>query len=88
MYLKYYSLEEKPFQITADPKYFWMGQKQKEALSTLQYGITEKHGFVLLTGEVGTGKTVMINYLRSLLDINTVVCFSEPPLFFGRAGGP
>ena len=79
MYLKYYSLEEKPFQITADPKYFWMGQKQKEALSTLQYGITEKRGFLLLTGEVGTGKTVMINYIVSLLDINTVVATLPDP---------
>ena len=79
MYLKYYSLEEKPFQITADPKYFWIGQKQREALSTLQYGITEKRGFLLLTGEVGTGKTVMINYIVSLLDMNTVVATLPDP---------
>lgn len=79
MYLKYYSLQEKPFQITADPKYFWMGEKQREALSTLQYGITEKRGFLLLTGEVGTGKTVMINYIVSQLDINTVVATLPDP---------
>jgi general secretion pathway protein A len=79
MYLKYYSLEEKPFQITADPKYFWMGKKQREALSTLQYGITEKRGFLLLTGEVGTGKTVMINYIVTLLDMNTVVATLPDP---------
>jgi general secretion pathway protein A len=79
MYLKYYSLKEKPFQITADPKYFWIGEKQREALSTLQYGITEKRGFLLLTGEVGTGKTVMINYIVSQLDINTVVATLPDP---------
>lgn len=79
MYQKYYSLQEKPFQITADPKYFWMGEKQREALSTLQYGITEKRGFLLLTGEVGTGKTVMINYIVSQLDINTVVATLPDP---------
>lgn len=79
MYLKYYSLQEKPFQITADPKYFWMGQKQKEALATIKYGITDKRGFLLLTGEVGTGKTVTINYLVSKLDINTVVATLPDP---------
>lgn len=79
MYLKYYSLREKPFQITADPKYFWMGEKQKEALATIKYGITDKRGFLLLTGEVGTGKTVMINYLVSKLDINTVVATLPDP---------
>ncbi len=79
MYLKYYSLQEKPFQITADPKYFWMGEKQKEALSTIKYGITDKRGFLLLTGEVGTGKTVMVNYLLSKLDINTVVATLPDP---------
>lgn len=79
MYLKYYSLQEKPFQITADPKYFWMGEKQKQALATIKYGITDKRGFLLLTGEVGTGKTVMINYLLSKLDINTVVATLPDP---------
>jgi general secretion pathway protein A len=79
MYLKYYSLQEKPFQITADPKYFWMGEKQKEALATIKYGITDKRGFLLLTGEVGTGKTVTINYLVSKLDINTVVAALPDP---------
>jgi general secretion pathway protein A len=79
MYLKYYSLQEKPFQITADPKYFWMGEKQKEALATIKYCITDKRGFFLLTGEVGTGKTVMINYLVSKLDINTVVATLPDP---------
>jgi general secretion pathway protein A len=79
MYLKYYSLQEKPFQITADPKYFWMGEKQKKALATIKYGITDKRGFLLLTGEVGTGKTVTINYLVSKMDINTVVATLPDP---------
>lgn len=79
MYLKYYSLQEKPFQITADPKYFWMGEKQKKALATIKYGITDKRGFLLLTGEVGTGKTVMINYIVSKLDFNTVVATLPDP---------
>jgi general secretion pathway protein A len=79
MYLNYYSLQEKPFQITVDPKYFWMGENQKEALATIKYGITDKRGFLLLTGEVGTGKTVTINYLVSKLDINTVVATLPDP---------
>jgi general secretion pathway protein A len=73
MYLKYYSLQEKPFQNTPDPNYFWLGPKQKEALTTIKYGITDKQGFLLLTGEAGTGKTFMINLLNSKLDLDAVV---------------
>lgn len=56
-----------------------MGEKQKQALATIKYGITDKRGFLLLTGEVGTGKTVTINYLVSKLDINTVVATLPDP---------
>jgi general secretion pathway protein A len=73
MYLKYYSLQERPFQTAADPKYFWLGEKQKEALTTIKYGITDKEGLLLLTGEAGTGKTFMTDLLVSKLDINAVV---------------
>lgn len=79
MYLSYYGLKEKPFQITSDPKFLWMGEKHKEALSTLKYGILDNKGFVLLTGEVGTGKTVLINQLVTVLDVDTIVATIPDP---------
>ncbi len=71
----------KPFQTTSDPKFLWLGEKHKEALATLKYGILDNRGFLLLTGEVGTGKTVLINSLLTLLDENTLVAaLSDPSL--------
>lgn len=79
MYLEHYHLKLKPFQITADPKFLWMGEKHKEALATLRYGIQDNRGFLLLTGEVGTGKTVLINRLVTMLDIDTAVATLPDP---------
>ncbi|MCP4744921.1 MAG: AAA family ATPase [Desulfobacteraceae bacterium] len=79
MYLEYYNLKIKPFQITVDPKFLWLGEKHKEALATLRYGILDNRGFLLLTGEVGTGKTILINRLVSLLDIDTIVATLPDP---------
>ena len=60
MYLDYYGLENKPFNISPDPAFLWFGPKHKEAFAALRYGILEEKGFLCLTGEVGTGKTVLI----------------------------
>ena len=79
MYLDFYKLKVKPFQITSDPKFLWLGEKHKEALATLRYGIVDNRGFLLLTGEVGTGKTILINRLTTLLDIDTVVATLPDP---------
>ncbi|MFZ1983408.1 MAG: AAA family ATPase [Desulfatitalea sp.] len=79
MYLKHFQLNTKPFQITADPKFLWLGEKHKEALATLRYGILDNRGFLLLTGEVGTGKTILINRLISMLDLDTVVATLPDP---------
>ena len=64
MYLSFFGLAEKPFAITPDPRYLFLGGRHAEALAHLVYGITEAGGFIQLTGEVGTGKTTII---RSLL---------------------
>jgi general secretion pathway protein A len=64
MYLPFFGLSEKPFAITPDPRYLFLGERHAEALAHLVYGITEAGGFIQLTGEVGTGKTTII---RSLL---------------------
>ena len=79
MYLEYYQLVVKPFQITSDPKFLWLGEKHKEALATLRYGIIDNRGFLLLTGEVGTGKTILINQLIKMMDMDTVVATLPDP---------
>jgi len=65
MYTAYFGLTENPFSLTPDPRFLFMSQRHREALAHLLYGMGEKGGFVLLTGEVGTGKTTLC---RSLLD--------------------
>jgi len=79
MYQSFYSLKIKPFQITTDPKFLWLGEKHKEALATLKYGILENKGFLLLTGDVGTGKTVLIHGLTKIIDVAAIVATIPDP---------
>lgn len=65
MYTRYFGLHENPFALPPDPRYLYLSPRHQEALAHLMYGITQGGGFVQLTGEVGTGKTMMI---RALLD--------------------
>jgi general secretion pathway protein A len=64
MYLSFFGIAEKPFAITPDPRYLYLGRQHADALAHLVYGIKDAGGFIQLTGEVGTGKTTTI---RSLL---------------------
>jgi general secretion pathway protein A len=81
MYLSYYHLHHTPFQISPDPRFFWLGDKHKEALAVLKYGVVNNQGFLLLTGDVGTGKTTLINTLVNSLDPQTIVVnVSDPRL--------
>jgi len=79
MYQSFYNLNAKPFQITTDPKFLWLGEKHKEALATLKYGILENKGFLLLTGDIGTGKTALINALINIIDVAAVVATLPDP---------
>jgi type II secretory pathway predicted ATPase ExeA len=63
MYLSHYNLNEKPFLISTDPRFLWLGENHREALATLKYGILYNDGYVLITGNVGTGKTTLANAL-------------------------
>ena len=65
MYWEYFGFEENPFSISPDPRYLYMSKRHQEALAHLVYGIGEAGGFVLLSGEVGTGKTTIC---RSLIE--------------------
>lgn len=81
MYLSYYKLNKKPFQISTDPSFFWLGEKHIEALSILKYAVMDDKGFLLLTGDVGTGKTTLINtFVNSLGDDVLVSRVSDPGL--------
>ncbi|MCW8995994.1 MAG: general secretion pathway protein GspA, partial [Psychromonas sp.] len=55
MYKEFFSLKEQPFSISPDPDFLFLSERHKEALAHLSYGLQGNGGFVLLTGEVGTG---------------------------------
>jgi general secretion pathway protein A len=67
MYKKFYNLQRNPFEITPDPSFLFPTSRHKEALAALYYGVRRHKGFVVLTGEVGTGKTLLIRWLLQLL---------------------
>ena len=67
MYRDYFGIAENPFSLTPDPRYLYMAEGHQEALAHLLYGVSEHGGFVLLTGEVGTGKTSVCRCLLEQL---------------------
>ncbi len=79
MYLAFYNLLEKPFNINTDPRFLWRGEKHQEALANLKYGLMEANGYVVLTGDVGTGKTTLVNALIEALDDNVLVANINHP---------
>jgi len=72
MYETFYGLKEKPFNLLPDPEYLFMSQGHENAYTHLEYAIAENKGFVVITGEVGSGKTTLINFLLERIrdDIN------------------
>lgn len=85
MYATFYGLRESPFALTPDPRYLFLSEAHKEALASAVYGVQERKGFVLILGEVGTGKTTLIRHLlgrfgpniRSVFVFNPAVSFIE-----------
>jgi type II secretory pathway predicted ATPase ExeA len=67
MYKQFFGLKENPFNVNPDPRYLFLTGHTQEALACLTYGIETRKGFILLTGEVGTGKTTLINKLLEWL---------------------
>ena len=63
MYESFYGFREKPFHVTADPAFLYLSSQHQEALSHLLYGIRERLGFIVIVGEVGTGKTTLAKSL-------------------------
>jgi general secretion pathway protein A len=60
MYESYFGFREQPFSLTPDPRFLWLSETHREGLAALTYGISRRKGFLLLTGEVGTGKTTLL----------------------------
>src|SRR5579864_3016717 len=67
MYQRFFGLRESPFNVNPDPRYLFLTNQAQEALANLTYGIQNRKGFILLTGEVGTGKTTLLNRLLDWL---------------------
>jgi general secretion pathway protein A len=80
MYLSHYNLKEKPFQISTDPKFIWLGEHHREALAVLEYGVIDNKGFLLITGDVGTGKTTLTNALLMRLGNDVIVAKINNPI--------
>ena len=78
MYEKFYGLSEKPFRIVPNPNFLYLTPKHQDALTTLEYGVSEGVGFTLLTGDIGTGKTTLIRYLLNQIehDMDIAVIFN------------
>jgi general secretion pathway protein A len=81
MYASFYGLKTLPFNITSNPNFFFESVSHKEALSCLLYGISSKTGLMLITGEVGTGKTTLCKTLLSKLPPEVKTSFILNPCF-------
>lgn len=76
MYKVFFNLIRDPFEITPDPSFLFPTKKHNEALAALYYGVRRKKGFVVLTGEVGTGKTLLLRCLLQLLEKNNDAAYA------------
>ncbi|MBI4687373.1 MAG: AAA family ATPase [Nitrospirae bacterium] len=79
MYKEYFGFEEMPFSIAPDPRYLYMSEQHREALAHLLYGFNSDGGFVLLTGDIGTGKTTVCRCLLGQIPENSAVAFIINP---------
>ena len=81
MYEAFFHLRERPFELTTNPDFLYMSSRHQEALSNLQYGITERKGIVVLVGEAGTGKTTLLRAaLASIKNPNAKLVYVNNPL--------
>src|SRR3546814_19214710 len=72
-YTEFFKLREYPFNLTPDLRFYYRSQSQRRALSYLSFGLSKGEGFVVITGEIGAGKTVFIDYFLSNLPKNNAI---------------
>lgn len=81
MYCKFYGLKERPFCVTSDPAFFFLSRKHNEALSHLLYGISQRKGIIVITGEIGAGKTTLCRFFLNQLEGGVKTAFILNPCF-------
>src|ERR1700741_5408088 len=73
MYESFYGLTGKPFQLNPDPSFYFGSRQHRRAMAYLEYGLHQNEGFIVVTGEVGAGKTTLVRQLLGRLDPNVVI---------------
>src|SRR5580704_12597024 len=73
MYAKFYGLDALAFQLTPDPRFFYESAEHRRAMAHLIYGLHHAEGFIVITGEVGAGKTMLVDRLLSQIDSTSFV---------------
>ena len=68
MYENFYGLSGRPFQLTPDPQFYFESVSHKKAMSYLGYGLSQGEGFIVITGEVGAGKSTLVAHLMERID--------------------
>src|SRR5438270_4223794 len=79
MYTEFYELKELPFALTPDPRYIYFTPSHTEVMANLHYGIESGRGLIVVTGEVGTGKTTMLRWVMQRLDRTVLVAYIFNP---------
>lgn len=78
MYTEFYGLKENPFKLSPEPGYLFLSEQHRDALNYMIYGIVEKKGFMMISGDIGTGKTTICRALLAVLDglVETALIFN------------
>ena len=79
MYIEFYGLSELPFALTPDPRFIYFTPSHTEVMANLHYGIESGKGLIVVTGEVGTGKTTMLRWVMKRLDRSVMVAYIFNP---------
>src|SRR3989304_1441448 len=79
MYQEFYGLREKPFTLTPDPQFLYLSESHQAAIDSLLYGIDQREGFIVITGDIGTGKTTICHASLEKIDkqVKTAVIFNS-----------